>query len=49
MVTAAALMIIAGFIAGNLLAGRGPVWPAIALYWLIVTVRYLMDLWRMSK
>lgn len=44
-----ALLIISAFIAGNLLIGNGPVWPAIALYWLIVALKYLADLWRDSK
>lgn len=41
-----ALAIISGFIAGNLLAGNGPIWPAITLYWILVTVKLFGDIWK---
>lgn len=39
-----ALAIVSAFIAGNLLIGNGPVWPAITLYWVIVTIKNFKDL-----
>ena len=39
-----ALAIVSAFIAGNLLIGNGPVWAAITLYWVIVTIKNFKDL-----
>lgn len=43
------LMVIAGYVAANLAAGNGPVWPAITAYWFVLTVKNAVDLWRARK
>lgn len=43
------LMVIAGYVAANLAMGNGPVWPAITLYWAVLTVKNAVDLWRAKK
>ena len=43
------LTIIAGYVAANLAAGNGPVWPAITAYWFVLTAKNAVDLWRMRK
>jgi len=43
------LMAIAGYVAANLAAGNGPVWPAITMYWFVLTLKNAVDLWRMKR
>jgi hypothetical protein len=43
------LMVIAGYVAANLAAGNGPVWPAITAYWAVLTVKNAVDLWRAKR
>lgn len=43
------LMVIAGYVAANLAAGNGPVWPAITAYWFVLTAKNAVDLWRARK
>lgn len=37
------LMIISGYVAVNLLLGNGPRWPAITLYWVVLTIKNALD------
>jgi hypothetical protein len=39
-----ALAIVSAFVAGNLIIGNGPVWPAITLYWVILAIKNFKDL-----
>lgn len=43
------LMVIAGYVWANLAMGNGPVWPAITMYWFVLTVKNAVDLWRMRR
>lgn len=43
------LMVIAGYVAANLMIGNGPIWPAITLYWAVLTAKNAVDLWRMKR
>lgn len=38
-----ALMLIAGYVAANLVVGNGPKWEAITLYWLLLTVKNALE------
>lgn len=38
------LALIAAIVAGGLLTGFGPIWPAITLYWVVVTVKNVHDI-----
>ena len=40
------LAIVAGYVAVNLLIGKGTDWNAITLYWCLVTVKYIGDIWK---
>jgi len=42
-------MVIAGYVWANLAAGNGPVWPAITMYWVVLTLKNAVDLWRAKK
>ena len=43
------LMMIAWYVAANLAAGNGPVWPAITMYWFVLTLKNAVDLWRAKR
>lgn len=43
------LMVIAGYVWANLAMGNGPIWPAITMYWFVLTVKNAVDLWRMKR
>ena len=43
------LMVIAGYVWANLAMGNGPVWPAITMYWFVLTLKNAMDLWRAKR
>lgn len=43
------LMVIAGYVWANLAMGNGPIWPAITMYWFVLTVKNAVDLWRAKK
>ena len=40
------LMLISGYVAANLVMGNGPVWWAISLYWVVLTVKNMVEVWR---
>ena len=43
------LAVIAGYVAVNLLIGNGPRWNAITLYWVMVTIKNVLEVNNVSK